>query len=97
MGAYRDKAGSWGNTKSAMTHTMFSTDYLKISYITLGYTFNNSWIKKMNLSNLRLYATIQNPFLWCADDVVDPEQISTSINTSDCITRNVLFGLNLSF
>jgi len=97
MGAYRDYKGSWGNTKSAMTHTMSSTDYLKISYITLGYTFKNNWLNKMKVSSLRLYSTIQNPFLWCADDVVDPEQISTSINTSDCITRNVLFGLNLSF
>ena len=97
MGTYRDYAGSWGNTKSAMSHTMFSTDFLKVSYISLGYTFKPELLRKINLSKLRLYCTVQNPFLWCADDVIDPEQLSTSINTSDVITRNVIFGLNLSF
>lgn len=97
MGTYRDKAGPWGNTKSAMTHTMFSSNFLKMSYITLGYTFRQTLLKKINISSLRLYATVQNPFIWCADDVVDPEQLSVSINTSDVMTRNVIFGLNLSF
>ena len=97
MGTYRDYAGSWGNTKSAMSHTMFSSNFLKMSYISLGYTFKLELLRKINLSKLRVYCTVQNPFLWCADDVVDPEQLSTSINTSDVITRNVIFGLNLSF
>ena len=97
MGTYRDYRGSWGNTKAAMSHTMSSSDFLKVSYISLGYTFKPELLRKINLSKLRLYCTVQNPFLWCADNVVDPEQLSTSINTSDVITRNVIFGLNLSF
>ena len=52
---------------------------------------------KMKLGNLRLYATVQNPFIFCAKDVVDPEQLNVSINTSDAMTRNVIFGINLSF
>lgn len=47
MGTYRDKAGPWGNTKSAMTHTMFSSNFLKMSYITLGYTFRQTLLKKL--------------------------------------------------
>ena len=35
MGTYRSKAGSWGNAKSEMSHTMFSSNFLKISYITV--------------------------------------------------------------
>lgn len=97
MGPYRSKAGPWGNVKSESSHVIFSTDYLKISYITLGYTFRPSILEKLNLDNLRLYATVQNPFIWCAKDVVDPEQVNISINTSDGITRNVIFGLNISF
>ncbi len=34
---------------------------------------------------------------FCAKDVVDPEQLNVSINTSDAMTRNVIFGINLSF
>jgi TonB-dependent starch-binding outer membrane protein SusC len=97
MGTYRSKAGSWGNAKSEMSHTMFSSNFLKISYITLGYTFKPSVLEKMKLGNLRLYATVQNPFILCAKDVVDPEQLNVSINTSDAMTRNVIFGINLSF
>ena len=97
MGTYRSKAGSWGNAKSEMSHTMFSSNFLKISYITLGYTFKPSVLEKMKLGNLRLYATVQNPFIFCAKDVVDPEQLNVSINTSDAMTRNVIFGINLSF
>ena len=40
---------------------------------------------------------VQNPFIFCAKDVVDPEQLNVSINTSDAMTRNVIFGINLSF
>ena len=72
-------------------------NFLKISYITLGYTFKPSVLEKMKLGNLRLYATVQNPFILCAKDVVDPEQLNVSINTSDAMTRNVIFGINLSF
>ena len=97
MGTYRSKAGSWGNAKSEMSHTMFSSNFLKIAYITLGYTFKPSVLEKMKLGNLRLYATVQNPFIFCAKDVVDPEQLNVSINTSDAMTRNVIFGINLSF
>lgn len=74
-----------------------SSNFLKISYITLGYTFKPSVLEKMKLGNLRLYATVQNPFIFCAKDVVDPEQLNVSINTSDAMTRNVIFGINLSF
>lgn len=97
MGTYRDKAGSWGNKKSAMSHTMFSSDYFKITHISLGYTFSKSLLKKTFLSNLRVYCTVQNPFIVCADYVVDPEQLSSNISNTDVITRNVLFGVNVSF
>ncbi len=97
MGSYRDLAGSWGNTKAAMSHTMSSSNYLKVPYITLGYTFKQSRIDKIGLSKLRFYATVQNPFIFTAKDVVDPEQLSTSIGGTDCITRNVIFGINVSF
>lgn len=97
MGAYRDKAGSWGNQKSAMSHTMFSSDYFKITYISLGYTFDKSLLSKTFLTNLRVYATIQNPFIVCADYVVDPEQLSSSISNTDVLTRNIMFGVNVAF
>ena len=97
MGTYRGKAGPWGNQKSEVSHTMASSDYFKVSHISLGYTFDKSLIAKSFLTNLRVYCTVQNPFIICADYVVDPEQLTSSISNTDVRTRNVLFGVNVSF
>jgi len=37
--------------------------YLKIQTITLGYNFKQKWIKSAGIDNLRLYITLQNPFI----------------------------------
>ena len=71
--------------------------FLKSHILLWGILSNRQFLKKMKLGNLRLYATVQNPFIFCAKDVVDPEQLNVSINTSDAMTRNVIFGINLSF
>lgn len=97
MGPYRGKAGSWGNTKSEVSHTMSSSDYFKITHVTLGYTFDKKLISKSFLTKLRLYCTVQNPFIVCADNVVDPEQLPSGISQTDVLTRNVLFGVNVAF
>ena len=40
----------------------FSGSYLKISTLTLGYSFAK-WLKQYGISNCRLYVTAQNPFV----------------------------------
>jgi TonB-linked SusC/RagA family outer membrane protein len=97
QGSFIGKAGSWGNGKSESTKRYASSDYLKMSYITLGYNLPQAWNRRMGVGNLRLYATVQNPFIWTGRDVVDPEQLSTGINTTDYITNNFIFGLNVTF
>jgi TonB-dependent starch-binding outer membrane protein SusC len=57
----------------------FSASYLKIRTITLGYTFNKNWnwIKGAGIENLRLYCTVQNPFVFFSpyhdESGMDPE------------------------
>ncbi len=98
MGAYNNVKGTWNNeTKATTTHRFASSNFLKVNYITLGYSFKESTLKRVRMSNLRVYATVQNPFLWSAKDVVDPEQLTASINGTDYITRNVIFGVNVGF
>ncbi|GAF04874.1 SusC/RagA family TonB-linked outer membrane protein [Saccharicrinis fermentans] len=41
----------------------FDASYLKVRTITLGYTFQQDFIKKIGINKLRLYATAQNPFV----------------------------------
>ena len=72
--------------------------YIKIKNVTLGYTVPSALLKKMNMSKLRLYATITNPFIWAKEhDLLkgmDPES-----NCSDefPLYRTLVFGVNVSF
>lgn len=98
----RDKGRSdtWNRdeSKACASHRLGSTDYLKVNYISLGYKLKNEWLRKMNLSNLRIYATVQNPFIWTRDKYAfNPEQMSAAIGNTDFMTCNVLFGLNVEF
>lgn len=93
MGPYRDQ----NTTGKSVSHIVQKTDFLKVSYITLGYTFKKNLLNRIKMSNLRLYATVQNPFTFTGFSGFDPEQPSEQVSNSDMITCNVLFGLNVSF
>ena len=93
MGPYRDQ----NTTGKSVSHIVQETDFLKVSYITLGYTFKKNLLNRIKMSNLRLYATVQNPFTFTGFSGFDPEQPSEQVSNSDMITCNVLFGLNVSF
>ena len=55
---------SGDNPKYASTLGYFNAGYLKVRAITLGYNFDNlKAIKDLGISRLRLYATVQNPFV----------------------------------
>jgi TonB-dependent starch-binding outer membrane protein SusC len=41
----------------------FSASYLKVRTITLGYNFNQKWLKNTGIEKLRLYCTVENPFV----------------------------------
>lgn len=55
---------SGDNPKYLSTESYFNASYLKIRNITLGYNFNKKWIKKAGITKIRLYVTIQNPFVF---------------------------------
>ena len=57
-------AGDTDNPKYGSTLGYFNAGYLKIRTITLGYDFANlKAVKDLGISRLRLYASIQNPFV----------------------------------
>lgn len=99
----------------------FDASFLKVRTITLGYNFDQSaWFDVKGISRLRVYATVQNPFVlfspYHKESGMDPETnsfanensavtigandqrkrlLTTGTNTPS--TRNVIFGLNLTF
>ena len=55
---------SGDNPKYGSTLGYFSASYLKVRTITLGYSFENiKAVKDLGISRLRLYASVQNPFV----------------------------------
>lgn len=78
-------------------------DFLRISNITLGYDFSKL-IRGKWLSQLRVYAQVQNPFTFTKYDGMDPE---IGYGTNDWVSgvdlgyyprpTTVLFGVNLKF
>lgn len=72
--------------------------YFKIKNVTLGYTVPSLLLKKLNMSKLRLYATITNPLIIAKEHSLlkgmDPES-----NCSDQfpLFRTLVFGMNVSF
>lgn len=66
-------------TSSANTNNRVSDrfvedgSYLRIKNITLGYTLPQSLVKKIQLSNIRVYVSLQNLFTFTGYDGYDPE------------------------
>jgi hypothetical protein len=56
---------------------LFDASYLKIRTITLGYNFEQKWVKDAGIKRLRLYASVQNPFVLFSpfynETGIDPE------------------------
>ena len=72
------------NAKYASTLGLFDGGYCKIRTITLGYNFDKKLLSKTGLSALRVYATVQNPFIisskYYDESGMDPEPNSMSNN-----------------
>lgn len=56
----------------------YDAGFLKVRSISLGYNFEQALVKNLGISALRLYATVQNPFVFFSDYMkrgggVDPE------------------------
>lgn len=77
---------------SQMDFSVQKASFLRLSTLTLAYTFQAPIVEKLKLSNLRVYATGSNLFCLTNYNGYDPE-------TGDWYppTRMYVFGLNVSF
>ena len=97
-GILSSDAPKYGNTLA-----LFDATYLKIRAITLGYNFNQNWLKNAGIQRLRLYVTAQNPFVlfspYTNETGLDPEPNSTgggnqATNNAGYQSRTVVVGYN---
>lgn len=78
--------------------------FLKLSNITIGYTFPKKMISKIGLSNLRLYATGNNLATWTKYSGYDPEVSTMKSGLTPGMdfgayprSRSFIFGVNVAF
>lgn len=80
---------------------LFDASYFSIKNITLGYTFPTKLVNKAKISNLRIYASADNPLLIYGHKGVDPRWNMTGNLTVGPFTYPFLtvytFGINLDF
>lgn len=89
------------NPRSNMTEfsslAFVDGSFFKVKNITLGYTFPKNWLKVAGIEKLRLYATITNPLILTKSDLLkdyDPEMNGA---TDYPLTKQLVFGVNLTF
>jgi TonB-linked SusC/RagA family outer membrane protein len=89
----------WGSSAS-----MFDGSYFKIKQIQLGYTVPTSFTKKLLISKLRCFVSLDDYFTISKYPGSDPETATTSSssgmgfdNGTYPMSKKITFGLNLSF
>ncbi|RKD17155.1 SusC/RagA family TonB-linked outer membrane protein [Pelobium manganitolerans] len=104
----------WSPFSSGSASPVFSSDavedgsYLRLTYVTLGYTLPKSFTSKFGVSKLRIYATGYNLFVLTNYSGYDPEVSSTRSSAYAQLTpgvdyssypksRTFTFGVNLNF
>lgn len=84
---------------------IFSTSYLRIKNITFGYNFPTKLLQKINIKGLRLYAAMDNVFIFTDYIGYTPESNTNGGGATRMgvdystypLSRRVIFGVNLSF
>jgi len=63
---FAPRPGGVGGDNPAYGSTLgyFSASYLKIRTVTLGYNFDQKWMKTVGIERMRIYCTLENPFVF---------------------------------
>ena len=94
----------WDQQTFSSTLNLFDGSFFKIKQIQLGYTLPRKLLNKVNVSNLRLFVSLENYFTFTSYPGLDPE--TATANTASSIgidmgtyptAKQLIFGVNLSF
>lgn len=92
-----------GNMKVFNSRFVENGSFVKVKSITLGYTLPVSVCARLGISSLRVYASVQNPFIFTSYSGLDPEATLGSPLISGVDwgnypnSRNYMIGVNFSF
>ena len=82
-----------------LSHTNSITDgsFVKVKYITLGYSLPKSWLSKIGCQKFRIYCTVTNPFVFTKYKGYDPEWASADLVNDGPSTTTWQFGASIKF
>lgn len=87
---------SWTSQEYYTSLAYVDGSFLKIKNITLAYNLPKSILKVAGLQKLRIYGTLENPFVKAKNHLLkgyDPEQAG---NLNYPLTRKLVFGINVT-
>ncbi len=71
--------------------------YVKIKNISLGYTLDSELLKKLKISNLRIYVNVLDPFVFTNFDGYDPEWAASSFGVNRPASITTQLGVSVKF
>ncbi|OIV39849.1 SusC/RagA family TonB-linked outer membrane protein [Flavobacterium johnsoniae] len=71
--------------------------YVKVKNISLGYTLDSELLKKLKISNLRIYVNVLDPFVFTDFDGYDPEWAAASFGVNRPASVTTQLGLSVKF
>ena len=96
-------AKHWTEQTFSSSATIFDGSYFKIKTIQLGYTLPQNLTKKIAISNLRVFAMLDNYFTFSNYIGLDPETATSGSNAMGFdmgnfpTAKSIIFGVNLEF
>ncbi|MBB2146036.1 SusC/RagA family TonB-linked outer membrane protein [Pedobacter sp. LMG 31464] len=108
--AYNNAGSNVNNNMQIQDRYLLNMAYLRLKNLTVGYTIPQRFVKKVGISSLRVYTSLENILTWdhLGDLPIDPEAISgvgffnNTYNLSRTGTgiptfKSVSFGVQLNF
>ena len=87
-------AGNNPNNYRTSTHYMRNASYLRLQNVEIGYSLPENIIKKIGISNIRLFMNGTNLFVWDKIKIMDPEMDQTGTYPKQLVLN---FGLQIDF
>lgn len=81
---------------------LYDRSFIRLENISVGYALPKKWVSKLDIQNVKVYASVRNVATWAKDwEYGDPEGSSnfdgTNSNLGGLATRVYTLGLNLTF
>lgn len=107
-GRFGKTYATYNSPISAATDWLYSSDYIRVQNITLGYNLKDL-IKTSMVQGARIYVTLENFFGWDKyENGLNPEAVNTSQSNNAAfpaagdygglpLAKSLIFGLNLTF